>query len=228
MIIDILSDLHGSYPRLYGGDLLIISGDLTARDKIDEYFYFRDWLLSLDYKKKIIIAGNHDGKIEDGTFYFSNQWLGANYLCDSETEFEGLRIWGSPWTPTFCNWHFMLNRGDEIKAKWDLIPADTDILVTHGPPFGTLDVNSDGAHVGCEMLKLAVERVKPKLHVFGHIHECGGHKLYNNQCEVTSDFMQDVYGNISANVISYGTVSVNAAIMDRDYEPTNRPQRIIL
>ena len=77
----------------------------------------------------------------------------VHYLCDSGLEFEGLKIWGSPYTPTFGKWNFMRNRGDEIKKHWDLIPSDVDILVTHGPPYGIFDETIDGIHAGCEDLR---------------------------------------------------------------------------
>jgi len=223
MIVDCISDLHGHAPILEGGDLLIVAGDLTGRDEEIEYTKFREWVQKQNYAKKIIIAGNHDGRLYKSYQYCKNEECfklpvmtrnpfmldGCEYLCDSETVYEGLRIWGSPWTPMFCNWHFMKKRGDEIKAMWDLIPEDTDILITHGPPFGCLDENYDEEHCGCEMLKLAVERVKPKLHVFGHIHEQGGKTL--------------LYKHEGPN-----TICVNASIMNENYKPVNMPVRVIL
>lgn len=212
MDITCISDLHGNYPELEGGDLLIIAGDLTARNKVDEYFVLRDWIRSLDYKKIILIAGNHDGCIESGKFSFSDEGLGVTYLQDSGIEFEGLKIWGSPWTPEFCGWHFMLPRGPKIKEKWDLIPDDTDILITHGPPYGVLDVvyNDYGRDPkqGCMDLRDVLDRVKPKLHVFGHIHESHGRLLYKHE--------------------GPNTICVNASIMDENYNPNNKPMRVIL
>lgn len=209
MIIDCISDLHGSYPRLEGGDLLIVAGDLTARDTELHHIKFQDWVEQQKYTKKVIVAGNHDGFLAK---YGPNMYVGCDYLCDSGTEFEGLKIWGSPWTPEFGDWHFMLPRGRKLKEKWDLIPSDTDILVTHGPPLGILDtVNGTLAkneRLGCADLRDAVERVKPKLHVFGHVH--GG------------------YGQLLLKHEGPNTICVNAAIMDESYRPRNKPIRIIL
>ncbi len=206
MIIDCISDLHGAFPELEGGDLLIVAGDLTARDNEIGYLRFFEWLTKQSYRKIIFIAGNHDGYLEKYQPTYAYQ---IQYLRDSSTEFEGLKIWGSPWTPTFCDWHFMKNRGEDIREKWDLIPDDTDILITHGPPWGFRDVpkislTRKDKHCGCMDLLEAVARVKPKLHVFGHIH--GG------------------YGMEEAR----GTKFVNAAIMTEDYEPLNKPIRIEL
>lgn len=208
MIIDCVSDLHGHLPKMQGGDLLIVAGDLTARDQHVEYLHFFKWIANQNYRKKIVIAGNHDG-LDEKDNILAIPSADYDYLRDSATEFEGLKIWGSPWTPEFCNWSFMLPRGIKLKEKWDLIPDDIDILITHGPPKGILDYNPvDNFKCGCEELYKAFPRFKNlKLHVFGHIHE--GH------------------GGIKT--IEYpNTWFVNASIMDENYQPTNKPIRIIL
>ena len=87
---------------------------------------------------------------------------------------DGLEVWGSPWQPWFHDWAFNLERGAALAEKWAMIPDSTDLLITHGPPHGILDACFDGRRVGCEELTRAVERVRPKLHVFGHIHEAYG------------------------------------------------------
>ncbi len=216
MIIDCISDLHGARPELEGGDLLIVAGDLTARDEPEQHFRFEEWLEEQDYIKKIVIAGNHDGfLVNRGPHMFA----GAEYLLDSGLSWWGLKIWGSPWTPTFCNWHFMKDRGKEIRKMWDLIPKDTEILITHGPAYGlldTVDISSKavyGRHAGCEELRKVVERLpKLKLHVFGHIHEG--------------------YGQVMLKRPGYGdennVLCVNASIMDGHYNPVNKPIRVIL
>lgn len=213
MIIDCVSDLHGSYPELEGGDLLIVAGDLTARDTPGDWIKFTEWFLGQDYRKKVYIAGNHDGFLEKNVPSNElSQIIKVEYLCDSGCEFEGFKIWGSPWTPEFCNWHFMLPRGRKLKEKWDKIPDNTDILVTHGPPLGILDATDNiinkAERLGCADLRDAVERVKPKLHVFGHIH--GGH------------------GQLILKHEGSNTICVNAAIMDEGYRPRNKPIRVVL
>ena len=228
MIIDCISDLHGFYPELQGGDLLIVAGDLTARDTFKEYMEFNKWMCKQDYKKIIWIGGNHDGLVEKKEFDPIHEWVmdedmnrfnSVEYLCNSGTEFEGLKIWGSPYTPTFLNWHFMADRGSDIKKHWDLIPDDIDILVTHGPPYGILDeverVTKWGTkkfNVGCEELSKALVRVRPKLHVFGHIHE--GYGMYRPNLGFV-----DCPGY---------PIFVNASHVNENYEPVNAPIRIIL
>ena len=214
MIIDCVSDLHGFYPVLEGGDLLIVAGDLTATDTPAEYVKFYSWLHKQPYRHYIFIAGNHDGLIEAGEA-LTDCLANTTYLCDSGTEFEGLKIWGSPYTPTFSNWHFMEERGEAIKKHWDLIPDDIDILITHGPPQGILDEvfsYCDFENVGCDDLLEAVGRVKPKLHVFGHIHE--GYGMYRPNLGFV-----DCPGY---------PIFVNASHVNEHYEPVNKPIRVIL
>lgn len=209
--ITAISDLHGFYPELPGGDLLIIAGDLTARDTVEQNASFFIWLNEQQYRKKILIAGNHDGFIEKNPGWEIGLLRNFDYLQDSGLEFEGLKIWGSPWTPTFLNWHFMKDRGPDIKAMWDLIPNDIDILITHGPPYGILDkvkipskALPDG-YAGCKDLREAVERIQPKVHIFGHIHEGYGQCLLKGQ-------MGDP-----------NTECYNVSIMNENYDPVNKP-----
>lgn len=167
MIIHCISDLHGQLPKLPGGDLLIVCGDLTYSGKKGEMIMFGRWLDSLPYEEIVVIAGNHDHYLSLG----NNPFERAHYLMNSGINLFGINIWGSPFTLMYMNWYFMKNPGKEMKDIWDQIPENTDILVTHGPPYGVLDKNYDDEHCGCIELLHAVERIKPKIHVFGHIHQ---------------------------------------------------------
>ncbi|KAJ1387204.1 Metallo-dependent phosphatase-like protein, partial [Ochromonadaceae sp. CCMP2298] len=106
----------------------------------------------------------------------------------------GLKVWGSPWQPEFCDWAFNLPPGPRLKEKWAMIESDTDILITHGPPRGILDANSQRYHCGCaDLLKAVRDRVKPRLHIFGHIHESygtfsDGHTLFVNGSTCTLSY----------------------------------------
>jgi len=201
MIIDCIADLHGSFPTLDGGDLLIVAGDLTAHDIPSQYDWYNDWLAEQAYTHKITIAGNHDGCIERKQAQIRH----GTYLHDTGTQVENIRCWGSPFTPTYHQWHFMRARGQEIKAHWDLIPDGIDLLITHGPAFGVLDKNQINENCGCQDLLEAVERIKPRYHIFGHIHE--GYGMKEMDC---------------------GTIAINCAQMDGDYEMHSRPVRIVL
>jgi Icc-related predicted phosphoesterase len=225
MKIDCISDLHGYLPKLEGGDLLIIAGDMTARDTEEEWVKFEHWLTEQNYEEKIIIAGNHDNFLksmdEDEMWQY---WcrVRVTYLCDSFTEFRGLKIWGSPWSLWFhgINPKCKTFTGSEndLQKKYDLIPNFPDfidILITHGPPFGTFDSVSDWhdgtpRSVGCKALNKVVDRIKPQLHVFGHIHEHGG-----QQTEYLHENGEK-------------TIYVNASIVNERYEHVNKPVRIIL
>ena len=195
MRVTAISDLHGDRPKLKGGDLLIIGGDLTARDRLSEYIECRVWLCQQDYKKIVVIAGNHDMCIENGVFEWPDGWKEEEfvYLCDSGTEYQGLKIWGTPWTQWFQGVNpdctgFMLRSEFQLKDKFDLIPEDTDILVTHGPCYQRLDKTLYGDHAGSRALRDRVDHLggkKLRYHFHGHIHEAhgeheeGGLKTYN-------------------------------------------------
>lgn len=232
MIIDCVSDLHGHYPKLDGGDLLIVAGDLTAGDKEIEYRVFRKWIRLQDYDLKVFIGGNHDNYLQKtcAPCPFPKGCPGldldAEYLCDSGTEFEGLKIWGSPWTKRFegMNPHcmaFTVDTEEELAEKWKLIPEDTDILVTHGPPYSFLDTVEDIhsgriKHVGSTALTQKCYGLGgsfPFIHVFGHIHEHGSQML-----EVGKGLLNR----------THSTFFINASLVNENYEPVNKPIRIEL
>lgn len=202
-----LSDTHNLHDQINvpNGDILIHAGDSTNRGTAEEIYNFAKWFSNLPHKNKVFIAGNHDFFFEDDgleketiDFFFPN----CIYLQDSFALIENLKIYGSPWQPRFFDWAFNLNRGAELAEKWKLIPEDTDILITHGPPNGILDEVPrlySIENTGCEELRKRVEIVRPKLHVFGHIH-CG-------------------YGQVE----DFGVKFINAANCDEQYNATNAP-----
>lgn len=190
MKISFISDTHTKHNQLNlpGGDILIHGGDISNRGSFQDLSSFLSWFEKQDYKYKIFIAGNHDFCFED----YPNQskeiikQYNVIYLEDSEVTIEGIKIWGSPWQPEFCNWAFNLPRGQKLADKWSLIPEDTDILITHGPPYGILDeAIRNKEKTGCQDLMDRVSIIKPKVHCFGHIHEqygtvdCNGTKFIN-------------------------------------------------
>ena len=162
---------------LPGGPILVHAGDVSGRGTPNEIRDFLEWFSELPYMHKILIAGNHDFLFEadpKAAAEILAEYPNITYLNDSGVTIEGIKFWGSPVTPWFHNWAF--NRvGEEITKHWDLIPADTDVLITHGPPKGILDETAHGRlNVGCSHLLKKVLEVKPKVHVFGHIHEARG------------------------------------------------------
>lgn len=212
MIVDMVSDLHGFLPQLEGGDLLIIAGDLTSIDTQEQHMVFLSWIAQQRYKKKIWIAGNHDNYLI-GTKFIPINDLGLEYLCDSGTEFENLRIWGSPWTKTFpgMNPHckaFTVDTEEELAQKWKIIPDDVDILVTHSPPYGLRDRTIRGERVGSKSLQFEALRLNNlKLWVTAHIHE---------------DYGIEPPGHL------YDCHLINASHVNERYEPVNKPVRVIL
>lgn len=199
MKIIFLSDTHGLHQQVDvpEGDVLVHAGDwMNSGLDWQEVSTFRNWWNDFPHPNKILVHGNHDCLAEQFPAVVQDALKDTRILLDSEVEINGLKFWGSPYTPDFFpnRWSFNRPRGDEIKKHWDLIPDDTDILITHGPPFGIMDaLEATGEHVGCQDLADAVERVRPKIHVFGHIH-CGygeqriGNVRYINASQVNEKY----------------------------------------
>jgi Icc-related predicted phosphoesterase len=206
------------------GDILVHAGDMTYRGSIPEINKQLSWLSKNKdkYKEIIVVPGNHD-------WLFEKQPQLAKQMCkdngvillnEEEIIIEGIKFFGSPITPFFCNWAF--NRhSEDIQVHWDIIPDDVNVLISHGPALGILDAIPDYESVkigydnhyrpiyakkfiekraGCPKLLEKIKELKQlKLHIFGHIHE--GYGLWNEN----------------------GIQFVNASIMDADYKSINRP-----
>jgi len=157
-----------------GGDVLLHAGDFTGRGSAAEVEAFGAFLARLPHRHKVVVAGNHDFLFEDEPERARALLGEVTYLQDSGAEVGGLSVWGSPWQPWFHDWAFNLQRGAPLAEKWALVPDSVDVLVTHGPPWGILDTTYDGSRVGCEELAAARARIRPRLHLFGHIHEAYG------------------------------------------------------
>jgi len=178
MKIALFSDTHASHRQISipDADILIFAGDMThCRTSLD-VSGFNDFLKSLPHKHKIVIGGNHDHILARHPEKAAMLLSEAVYLLDESVVIEGITIYGSPWHPIFNNRAcdaFALPRGKALKEKWDKIPPGVDILVTHTPPAGILDHDGMVCH-GCFDLTAAVVRLKPKYHIFGHIHDRHG------------------------------------------------------
>ncbi|QSQ11972.1 metallophosphatase domain-containing protein [Myxococcus landrumensis] len=178
MRLVLISDTHRRHEELEvpACDVLIHAGDFSKRGKQPELESFLSWFSAQPAREKVFVAGNHDFicEREPGLTRELARQAGVHYLDDEELVVSGLRLWGSPVTPRFGGMAFNYDRGAPILARWNLIPEGLDILITHGPPKGVGDRTFLGAHVGCSDLLARVHQVRPRLHVFGHIHESFG------------------------------------------------------
>ena len=203
MKIDLISDTHNKHKEfiLKGGDLLIHSGDATGRGQSGEIHAFLNWFEKQPYPHKIFVPGNHDFGLERETARYREdcEKRGITLLIDEGIEIEGIKIYGSPITPTFFNWAFMRDRGEKIKRHWDAIPEDTEILITHGPAYGIRDAVTNSYHpngelVGCMDLRVRLDQLKElKLHVFGHIHDEAGTSMVGQYIAANAALLNDEY-----------------------------------
>jgi Icc-related predicted phosphoesterase len=198
-----ISDTHNKHKHLTSkgmgnilgsGDYLIHCGDCTSMGHKHEINGFLDWFSNTDFKHKIFIAGNHDFGFEQQTDIDQEyKDKGVIYLFDNDVTIDGIKFYGSPWQPEFHDWAFNLPRGEELAAKWEKIPDDVDILITHGPAYGILDYAPIGGHVGCEELYRKIAEVKPKIHVCGHIHDGYGQKTMGGIEFLNASVLNDRY-----------------------------------
>jgi Icc-related predicted phosphoesterase len=214
MIITLISDTHLKHNEitqdLPGGDLLLHSGDISSMGYQHEVQQFCKWFNNVEnYDHKIFIAGNHDWGFQNNVekiMEIVNSYKTVNYIQD-ETISVGddekmVNIYGSPWQPEFYNWAFNLPKnGVELAAKWDAIPDNTDILITHGPAFGVLDTVAGKMwdNLGCQLLTNKIKSIKPKIHVCGHIHSGYGYYFDGD------------------------THFINASVLNEAYQYTNKP-----
>jgi Icc-related predicted phosphoesterase len=207
MKIVAISDLHGELPEIPQGDLVLIGGDICPVSNHSVEFQwnylgqnFNNWVNKID-APVVWIGGNHDFVLEQYPTAHEDV-ENATYLQDHTIRLNDLKIHGSPWTPQFFDWAFMKN-DDDLAENWTMIPDDVDILITHGPPHGCLDLTQRGVNAGSKTLSNRLtELTNLKLHVFGHIHEAFG-VFATKDCTYT-----------------------NVAHVDRSYEP--RKERTVI
>lgn len=213
MKITFISDTHGKHLELNealqpGGDVLVHCGDISNVGRLGEVENFLKWFERLDqFDHKIFIAGNHDFAFQNPSPAMHTaisdllDWYGegVTYLQDSSITINEVKFYGSPWTPEFNNWAFNATP-EKLEMMWSKIPVDTDVLITHGPPKGILDLTREGLSVGDPELTQALIRVRPTVHAFGHIHEAYG--TYINGNDITL---------------------INASSVNRNYVITNAP-----
>lgn len=204
-----ISDTHGRHDELDvpPGDVLLHAGDLLMKGTLDELRDAARWLGRQPHTHKLLVGGNHDFCLEPGTSSRDTALAlledhGVTWLEDQSATIEGFTFYGSPWQPEFHNMAFNLPRGAPLAAVWSKIPVGVDVLLTHTPPARILDRTFLRLRPGCKDLTDALERVRPKLHVFGHIHEAHG--------------AQDKDGRLS----------LNAASCNLRYRPVHEPWQV--
>jgi Icc-related predicted phosphoesterase len=210
--IVVISDTHGRHNELMipDGDILVHCGDFCTHGQYLDATRFLHWFQTHPHQQKIFIAGNHDLVFEQGSYHDIAMLTefhlndSTHYLNDSGINLFGINFWGSPVQPRFFNWAFNRDRGADIKKHWDKIPKDIDVLITHGPPHGICDAAPRGYglydQVGCDELLKKVKKIKPSIHLFGHIHFCAGQQVQQEH-----------------------TLFVNCSICNEQYLPTNKP-----
>jgi Icc-related predicted phosphoesterase len=189
-----ISDIHGELLKdLPNGDILTISGDICpvngSHSPTNQMYWLKNhffpWCDNLIRTKQfgdiVFIAGNHDFVFKkasiatEGDFYMDLP-SGVHYLQDSEININGIHIYGTPWTPTFGNWAWMVGE-DMLKLFFEKIPPNMDILLSHGPAFGwndTIMQYQETDHLGSPALRDAILRASPSYVLQGHIHS-GNH-----------------------------------------------------
>lgn len=194
----IISDTHNLHEKvqLPKGDVLVHCGDALLVGDFKEYAIFSNWFNSVQgYELKIFVPGNHDLYVEENQSLARSMMPNVKTLIDESLWINGLAIYGAPWTHNLKYWAFY--GGPDIREKWNKIPSDTDILITHSPAYGVLDKLYNGEHIGCMNLMRRLADLKIRYHFHGHIHE-----NYGIQKRVDG-------------------LSINAASCDDKYRPTN-------
>jgi len=210
MKIIAFSDIHGqrskeltSWFKNNPADLLLFAGDLQANQTTDYGIEFIEWLHKLPYTDKIMVFGNHDGHYMDVINHLINKkYNDIRILIDGAIKIKGIKIFGSPHSVEFGSWWFM-KKDDELEELWKKIPDDTDILITHGPPFGILDNTINNTITGSKTLLKRINELKNlRYHIFGHIHES--------------------YGRVNINGITF----MNVSLLNEKYQLVNDPMII--
>lgn len=177
MKLSVISDTHLNHDKLgiMSGDVLIHCGDMfnMFNQRDDDFDRMDAWFGCQDFDLILCIGGNHDYELQKRVEYVEQPFKNAILLNDTGYEYQGIKFFGSPWVPQLVG-HAFYACDRELMMQWSKIPGDTDVLITHTPPAGVLDVSSHGLQLGCSFLAENVRRVSPRLHCFGHVHESTG------------------------------------------------------
>ncbi len=206
-----ISDTHGKHHNVSvpDGDALIHCGDFSSQGALHEIQNFNAWMKKQPHALKLAIPGNHELGLSSSHASPEFIELAQEALADVKLllheafEWQGVRFFGSPWTPEFRGWAFNYPHNKDV---WGDVPMDTDVLITHGPPYGVLDQldergSEPGLHVGCLHLRRAVRRIEPRIHAFGHIHEGAGLHAADGTLFVNASQLDSRYRHVNLPVV---------------------------
>jgi Icc-related predicted phosphoesterase len=192
----IISDTHELHEELgvLRGDVLIHCGDSAygmscSQAQVDS---LDDWFSRQQFDLILVIGGNHDFEMQRRVGLSKPMFQNATYLEDQGVRFQGVNFYGAPWVPELKSWAFYLP-AEEMRKRWDMIPEDTDVLITHTPPIDILDRNSRGKACGCPDLRQRLTELKLRLHCFGHVHASAGTHQLNQTTYINASMVNSQY-----------------------------------
>lgn len=213
----LIADTHNHHSELQipdGLDVIIHCGDESSRRNElrnePEARAFFEWYSAIKVAVKIFVPGNHSTAVAQ-SLVTPEQYPYVRFLIHEQTDIEGLVVFGTPYTPHFSDWAYMRER-EELDIVWQSIPDNVDILITHGPPKGVMDVTRDRdtcdpIHVGSNSLTRHVkQRIKPIVHSFGHIHDETGIRNFGVIQESGVTFINCSCCNLRSKLVNHGVV----------------------
>jgi len=211
-----ISDTHTRHAELKvpRADVVIHCGDEANvrkpwQNKLQSAAFF-DWFVELDIETKIFVPGNHSTAIGDGLLKPAD-YTSVRFLIHEAMNLGGFRVFGSPYTPMFFEWAYMKDR-EELDSYWSEIPAETEILITHGPPKGVRDVTrhwrtKEPIHVGSKKLTRHVtQRIRPRIHAFGHLHDEAGIENFGTETRDGIQFINCSCVDLQGKLVNHGLV----------------------
>jgi len=207
MKLTIISDTHGEQDKLgiLSGEVLIHCGDMfnMFSSENDDFDRMDQWFGLQQFDLILCIGGNHDFELEKRAGYTDRPFRNAIYLEGASYEYQSVRFFGAPWVPELRGQAFFKD-DPKLRSCWSQIPEGLDVLITHTPPAGVLDVSSRGLQLGCEYLAEELKKKKPALHCFGHVHASSGIHVIDD------------------------TTFINAAQVNNQYRITRKPYEVVI
>ena len=213
LTIDAISDTHGLVDitslNYSDADVFIHAGDLTKRGRKEQLKRVLREISKLPHEHKLIIAGNHDHCMawSDLTDLYAE--YGVVCLHNASTEINGVKFFGTPYTPRYGTWDFMLWERDLCEMT-NTFPTDVDVFISHGPPYRILDTTYYCKHAGSTSTRLFLDKVKPKVMICGHIHESHGSQVYEETTVYNVSIVDHQYIN------RWNTTNISVELADKE------------